>query len=75
MTGTMKTENEQLTDDTMTKQDINCYTTTNKQEYNQSQDQMYRQNIGVMKLVNAELCDLFPTNELEYSPVKILPEV
>ena len=74
MTGTMKTD-KQLPDYNLTKQDINCYTTTDKQEYIEYQDQMHRQNIGVMKLVNAGLCDLFPTTELGYSPVKLLPEM
>ena len=28
-----------------------------------------------MKLVNAGLCNLFPTSELEYSPIKMLPDL
>ena len=74
MTGTMKID-KQLTNNDLTNQDINCYTTTNKQEYNQSQEQMHRQNIGVMKLVNAGLCNLFSTSELGYSPIKVLPDL
>ena len=37
--------------------------------------QQYRQNIGVARLVNAELHDIFPTTELEYSPVNMLTKV
>ena len=66
---------KQLTNNDSTNQGINCYNTTNRQEYDQLQEQMHRRNIGIMKLVNAGLCNLFPTAELEYLPIKNLPDL
>ena len=74
MTGILKVD-KQFTTNVVTNQDINYYTTTNDQEFDQPQELLYRKNIGVMRLVNAGLCNLFPTAELEYLPIRKLPEL
>ena len=74
MTGTLNTD-KQITTNVLTNQDVNCYATYDVQEFELPQELIQRKNIGVMNLVNAEVCNLFPTNELDYLPVKKLPEL
>ena len=60
---------------TSSKDDVHSVQVQGHTNLTQSQSYLFRQNIGAAKIVNAQYANLFPTQDIKYSPIKPLPEL